>query len=218
MAKGNVAVAHEDVFSGVKYGRLNGATELTTALSALIPNHLTVNDVIFVCIGTDRSSGDSLGPLVGTFLRGIGYGNVVGTLDDPTHAVNLAERVAGLPAGKTVIAIDACLGQSSSVGLLNAHKGAIKPGAGVGKTHLPEVGDYAISGVVNVGGFMEYFVLQNTRLSVVMKLAKDITSALVNIFPLSGESRVVETEVIAIEPVKKKRGRPRKVKEALVTV
>jgi putative sporulation protein YyaC len=33
-------------------------------------------------------------------------------------------------------------------------------------------------GNVNIGGFMEYLVLQNTRLSIVMKLAETITSAI----------------------------------------
>ncbi|MFP3381143.1 DUF1256 domain-containing protein, partial [Bacillus sp. SIMBA_069] len=54
--------------------------------------------------------------------------------------------------------------------------GALKPGAGVGK-ELPPIGDASITGVVNVGGFMEYFVLQNTRLSLVMKMATQIADA-----------------------------------------
>lgn len=210
------AVAHEDVYKGAKIGRARTVEELTAALSALVPAKLTVNDVVFVCVGTDRSTGDSLGPLVGTYLSGIGYTNVVGTLDDPTHATNLDERIAGLPVGKTVIAIDAALGNVMSVGTTSVINGPLKPGAGVNKD-LPYVGDYSISSVVNVGGFMEYFVLQNTRLSLVMKLAKDITSAIVNTFPLSGASRLV-TEQTVEAPVKKKRGRPRKIKPEVAPV
>jgi hypothetical protein len=37
---------------------------------------------------------------------------------------------------------------------------------------LPEIGDLHITGVVNVSGFMEHSVLQNTRLSVVVNMAK----------------------------------------------
>lgn len=33
-------------------------------------------------------------------------------------------------------------------------------------------------GIVNVGGFMEYFVLQNTRLSLVMRMAHVIADGL----------------------------------------
>ena len=52
----------------------------------------------------------------------------------------------------------------------------IKPGAGV-KKNLPPVGDMHITGIVNLGGFMEYIVLQNTRLSLVMNMAETISSA-----------------------------------------
>jgi len=205
-----LAVANEDVYKGAKIGGLRGVDEVVTAMSALIPAHLTVNDVVFLCVGTDRSTGDAVGPFVGTYLTGLGYGNVVGTIDDPTHALNLTERIATIPKGKTVIAIDAALGKVTSVGTTSVINGPLKPGAGVDKD-LPYVGDYSISVVVNVGGFMEYVVLQNTRLSTVIKLAKDITSAIVNVFPLDGSSRQV-SEPTADEPIKKKRGRPRKIK------
>ena len=44
---------------------------------------------------------------------------------------------------------------------------------------LPEVGKMHIIGVVNVGGFMEYLVLQNTRLSLVMRMAEVISESLI---------------------------------------
>jgi putative sporulation protein YyaC len=43
---------------------------------------------------------------------------------------------------------------------------------------LPPVGHLHITAVVNVGGFMEYVVLQNTRLHVVMSQAEVIAAAL----------------------------------------
>ena len=44
-----------------------------------------------MCIGTDRSTGDSLGPLIGYKLREKGMKNarVLGTLEEPVHAMNL---------------------------------------------------------------------------------------------------------------------------------
>lgn len=48
------------------------------------------NEFIILCIGTDRSTGDALGPLVGhKLINSISkYNNVYlyGTLDDPVHA------------------------------------------------------------------------------------------------------------------------------------
>ena len=138
--------------------------------------------VVIMCIGTDRSTGDSLGPLVGTNLsEKLHIPHIYGTLNNPVHAVNLEEtlkQVTDDVAIPFIIAIDACLGHHSSVGELTFAKGSLKPGAGVNKV-LPEVGNYHITGVVNIGGFMEYFVLQNTRLALVMQMASFISLALV---------------------------------------
>ncbi|GBF11547.1 spore protease YyaC [Tepidibacillus sp. HK-1] len=138
---------------------------------------------VVVCIGTDRSTGDSLGPLVGSKLRLYDYNEkVFGTLDEPVHALNLQDTIDIIQnqyPDSGIIAIDASLGQLTSVGTIQVVNGPLKPGAGVQK-NLPEIGHFHITGIVNVGGFMEYFVLQNTRLSIVMKMADLITHAITN--------------------------------------
>src|SRR5690554_6738809 len=95
------AVASESVYDGAKIRGIKGKDELTVALLSRIPANVTAKNTVFMCIGTDRSTGDSLGPLVGMYLSGLGY-NVCGTLDDPTHAMNLADRIATLPKKKKV--------------------------------------------------------------------------------------------------------------------
>ncbi len=138
--------------------------------------------IVIVCVGTDRSTGDSLGPLVGTtlFREANPQFDLYGTLDEPVHAMNLTEtllRISRSTPRPYVIAIDACLGQVSSVGCIQIGTGPVRPGAGVNKD-LPPVGDMHMTGIVNVGGFMEYFVLQNTRLNLVMKMADIISQSL----------------------------------------
>lgn len=141
----------------------------------------TSKRLAIVCIGTDRSTGDSLGPLTGTLLsRANPTLPVYGTLDDPVHAANLEEKISLINQELNdpfIIAIDACLGQTESVGYLSLKEGSLKPGTGVNKD-LPEVGDMNLVGIVNVGGFMEYFVLQNTRLSLVMDIAELMCAAI----------------------------------------
>lgn len=138
--------------------------------------------LVVVCVGTDRSTGDALGPLTGHKLRTMlsGAAAVYGTLEEPVHAGNLAERMTEIqrrhPA-HAFLAVDACLGSLENVGTICIGQGALRPGAGVNKV-LPPVGDLHITGVVNVGGFMEYFVLQNTRLHLVMRMATVISEAL----------------------------------------
>lgn len=170
--------------------------QLVKAIAQTFPVHRPANKFVFFCVGTDRSTGDSLGPIVGTFLEEAGY-KVIGTLENPAHAENLSERINEIPPESVVIGIDACLGMLSSIGKIRVDSGPVKPGAGVGKT-LPPVGDYHIIGVVNTGGFMEYFVLQNTRLSLVMDMAKKIVSAIQTAIPICQGNKEVAA---AIEPL-----------------
>ena len=160
-------------------------------------------EVVFVCIGTDRSAGDSYGPFVGFklkqtfFLRKYTHVAVYGCLDHPVHAKNLAETVQTIKERYTnplIIAIDACLGASQNIGTVVLQQGAMKPGSGVQK-ELPPIGDYHISGIVNVGGFLPLQVLQGTRLALVYKMANKtadfITRALVELEYEKKKTRVV---------------------------
>lgn len=139
--------------------------------------------IIILCIGTDRSTGDCLGPLVGYKLSiAMKRENIIiyGTLDKPVHAKNLKEtmdQIANKYPNSFTIAIDASLGSMERIGYITVGEGPLKPGAGVNK-NLPRVGDMYISGIVNFGGFMEYLILQNTRLSLVMKMANIISSGI----------------------------------------
>lgn len=152
--------------------------------------------IVFVCIGTDRSTGDSLGPLVGSFLeeKDVTSFHVYGTLDEPIHAVNLGERLKEIELkhhDPYIIGIDACLGRMKNVGVIQVGNGPVKPGAGVNK-ELPAVGDIHITGIVNVSGFMEFFVLQNTRLNLVMKMAKTIANGIYQASILHSTGRLQE--------------------------
>lgn len=159
---------------------------LTARLGELLDKVPASRPIIVMCIGTDRSTGDSLGPLIGTLLGKsdiTGY-KLYGTLEQPVHAMNLQQTLTDVQAAYTnpyIIAVDACLGQQTSVGTIQIGTGPMKPGAGVNK-QLPAVGDLHITGIVNVGGFMEYLVLQNTRLSLVMDMAEVIAASIQRCF------------------------------------
>lgn len=139
-------------------------------------------EVIIVCIGTDRATGDSLGPLIGYKLKNLKYDKVklYGNLEDPVHAKNLQEvldTIQKLHPRALVIAIDACLGSMSKVGYITIGEGSIRPGAGVQK-ELPPIGHIHITGIVNFSSLMNMVILQNTRLSLVMKIADTISSGI----------------------------------------
>jgi putative sporulation protein YyaC len=136
-------------------------------------------DVVFACIGTDRSTGDALGPLVGQRLLRLGFParSVVGTLEEPLHALNLRDRMLPVlerPDRPLVVAVDAALGPSTGVGTVHLRSGGLLPGQGVGKD-LPQVGELAITATVNIqAGAMDVQILQSTRLFVVQELAEMI--------------------------------------------
>lgn len=158
--------------------------EFKNLFSELISKHYTKGkEIIFLCIGTDRATGDSLGPLIGYKLSRLNTNkniHVYGTLENPVHAQNLsetAEEIYKKFSNPFVIAIDACLGTASHIGNITLGEGALKPGAGVNK-ELPAVGDMSITGIVNLGGLMDSAILQSTRLSIVMKMADIITNGI----------------------------------------
>lgn len=162
----------------------NSAYELGLALSALIKKHVLYNkDIIFLCIGSDRATGDSLGPIIGYKLsKYIKLPNfhIYGTLEHPVHAKNLKDTIATIYEKHNdafIIAIDASLGKSDHIGYITLGEGPLKPGAGVDKD-LPEVGDLFITGIVNFSGVLDHMLLQTTRLNVVMSLADQICLAI----------------------------------------
>lgn len=155
---------------------------LVNRLSSLLKDIPPNRPIVIVCIGTDRSTGDSLGPLIGTSLSKYRspHFSIYGTLEEPVHAMNLDDTLMEINRKHHqpfIVGIDACLGQVASVGCIQVGEGPVRPGAGVNKD-LPPVGDIHITGIVNVGGFMEYFVLQNTRLHLVMKMSEIISAGL----------------------------------------
>ncbi|MEH7457244.1 spore protease YyaC [Bacillus pseudomycoides] len=159
--------------------------EASETISNFLLSHIPIKlniPLILICIGTDRSTGDALGPLVGTKLEQMEIQNfqVFGTLDEPVHALNLEDKIQNIQTSipnSFIIAIDACLGKSQNIGSITIGKGPSKPGAAMNKK-LPAVGELHIHGIVNLNGFMEFFVLQNTRLSLVMKMADVISQSI----------------------------------------
>lgn len=139
-------------------------------------------EVLFLCIGTDRSTGDSLGPLIGYKLkeRGMKNARVLGTLEEPVHAMNLPlcmEQLRERCPDALVVAVDASVGSAEHVGYVTLGQGPLKPGLGVSKD-LDAVGDLFITGIVGSVRNGDPLMLQSVRLSVVMRLADCISRSI----------------------------------------
>ncbi len=138
-------------------------------------------EIVVICIGSDRATGDALGPIVGHFLAMQQKNfHLYGTLESPVHAKNLEAALAFIHSAhpnSIIIAVDASLGIAEHVGYITVGEGALAPGVGVSKS-LPSVGDLFITGIVNLSGFGGQMLLQTTRLNLVMNLADFICQGL----------------------------------------
>jgi len=140
-------------------------------------------DIIFLCIGSDQSLGDSLGPLVGTMLKeqNVPY-HVYGTLEKPINAFHIESAIKEIKLRykKTlIISVGACLGEQNQVGYMFLRKGPLVQGDSLNGI-VPIVGDYHFSGVVNyIDPLPTKQFLNDTRLYTIMNLARTIVNIIV---------------------------------------
>ena len=141
------------------------------ALRKIIP--YGENMPVILCIGSDLSVGDSLGPMCGTKikdkLRGLNC-FVYGTLARPitAHEVKyMNEFMKSTHPGSPVIAIDAAVGSSGDIGLIKLSRGGLRPGSGANKS-LARVGDASIAEKT----LFNFSILTATRLNIVYRMAE----------------------------------------------
>lgn len=162
---------------------MNNVKDIYKSLRVLVKDNIdNDNDIIILNIGTDRSTGDCLGPLVGSNLEKSKLKKLLyfGTIDNPIHGGNLDEAREMLSTkypNAFIIAVDAGLGDFDSIGSTFVRNRPLRPGAGV-KKDLGNIGDVSVVGVVNIGGYLQEEVLKSTRLSTVVRMSNDITDAI----------------------------------------
>ena len=139
-------------------------------------------DTIVVCVGTKKVWWDKLAPMVGTLLKNNNFPlEVMGTMKDNVHAINLKERVDSIEKGRNIIAIDSAVGNRDGLGQVKIGNVPLHPGAGVDK-ELISVGDCSILGVsieksrANFWNYYEYGTKEEE--SMVKDMAFTIVDAL----------------------------------------
>ncbi|MEH7417575.1 spore protease YyaC [Neobacillus drentensis] len=151
--------------------------KLADKLTEVLSN--TQKEVIFLGVGSDRSTGDSFGPMVGSMLKKkeIPF-PIYGTIEEPVHALNLKKILQEITLqhnGPFIVGIDACLGDESQIGLIILNEGSFIPGNALNK-RLPSVGDFHMKAIVNyLDPISPVQSLSSTRLHTVIKLAEIMT-------------------------------------------
>lgn len=179
-----------DTKAPVNYFAIDNKKNLN-AFSKELQNKFSMTEAdrpfVFLCIGSDRATGDSLGPLVGQRLfdalkKAPKKAAVYGTLYQTVHAGNLASTLTEIQNRfyhPYVIAIDASLGISEHVGYVTLGNGSLRPGIGVSHS-LPAAGDIHITGIVNHTTPNNHLTLQTTNLLTVMELAGFIAEGILH--------------------------------------
>ncbi len=167
-------------------------SDFSERLISFVRDFFKKNDpcpILFLCIGSDRITGDSLGPLIGYKLEqrlldpaaaGCVPYQVLGTLSRPVHALNLRSTLGSLSRIKApylTIAVDAAVGSLDSVGSITLSNRPLTPGEGVNHA-LPSVGQISVTGIISDENSKLPFHLQNIRLYAVMQLAECIYQGL----------------------------------------
>lgn len=151
------------------------------ALKKIIP--ASDNAPVILCIGSDLSVGDSLGPVTGTKLKEkLSNLNcyVYGTLSKPITAHEIKymnEFLRCTHPESPVIAVDAAVGLAGDIGLIKVARRGIKPGSGANKK-LSKVGDVSVMGIIAERSVFNYSLFSSTRLNVVYTMSEIISDGI----------------------------------------
>ncbi len=152
---------------------------------------------IFICIGSDLVLGDSLGPLVGTFLKKKKVQSYVyGTLNFPITAkeVEYARTyLKQMHPDSIAIAIDAAIGDAGDIGLIKVINKGLNPGLGVDK-NLGTVGELSIIGVVAEKSLKNYNLFNLTRLNLIYKMSEKIADGIEKYIQYLNSAKYFETK------------------------
>lgn len=149
-------------------------------------------ELVFICIGTDRMTGDCFGPIVGSKLNELlkNYNifniNIYGSLEENicyTNIEKVIETIKDRHPNACIIVIDAALSKKENIGKIFVSKEKTMLGKGLNKNRI-EIGDLSIKAVVGKNNKLPYYnftVLQNVSLNVVIRMASIVAEGIVEI-------------------------------------
>ena len=152
----------------------------------------TIDHIVFLCIGTDRITGDSFGPFVGYRLEERLKNNfypeikIIGTLEHTVSAKNIQNTLKKIEQeipNPCIVAIDAALSCKENVGKIVVTEGAMQLGKSLRKEGM-QVGDISIKGVVAKDYKIpssNLKILQNTPLHMVVEMAETVANGIYHV-------------------------------------
>ena len=153
-------------------------------------NKLEISKLIFLCIGTDRITGDSFGPLVGYKLKNLFYGKknieVIGDLENAVNLLNIEKIIDNIYSEYEIpflIAIDAAVSNKTQIGKIVVSNSKMNA-AGIFINKKILVGDISIKGVVSKdlrNSECNVRLLQNVPLNLIMNMADCVAQGICDV-------------------------------------
>lgn len=137
---------------------------------------------VIICIGSDKISGDCVGPLTGVALReklNI-KAFVYGTTENAVHGKNLAAYLAFIQSvhqNNPIIAVDACMSDCHRAGEIKVIKGGVHPQRALTRRKNP-VGNLGVLAVVSKTSANPLSALMSVAIDDVEKLSNKVAFAL----------------------------------------
>lgn len=151
-----------------------------------VKNQKEYLEVTFLCVGTDRITGDCFGPLVGTklieLLKEYNYSNIniYGSLSQNLSYENINEILKNINDKSVIIVIDAALSKEENIGKIFVQESKTILGKGLEKNKI-EIGDISVKSVVAKDykiAKCNFKALQNISLNGVMTLSNIVSEGI----------------------------------------
>lgn len=151
------------------------------------------DEIIFLCVGTDRITGDCFGPLVGTKLNCLlekhNYSNIniYGNLEKNISYTNVENILKDINNKGILIVVDSALSKKDNIGQIFIKNGKTTLGRGLGKSKI-EIGDISIKAVIAKDSKIPTYnfkLLQNISLNSVMNMADVVANGIYEVIKIN---------------------------------
>lgn len=147
------------------------------------------SNIVFLCIGTDRIKGDSIGPIIGSKIKKMEneYIKIYGTLEknlDFSNAKHVIDEVYNIYNNPFIITIDAALCKENKVGKIYLNSGHIKIGKALDKSisFYSNINIKCIVGIYNETQTINNIdILKNANIDNIIKMSDIVSKGIVNI-------------------------------------
>ena len=153
-------------------------------------NNVEISKFFFLCIGTDRVTGDSFGPLVGYKLKYL-LGNkknieILGNLNSIIcrhNILKILNEIKSKYENPFIVAIDAAISSKKTIGTIVISGNSMKVGSSLNKENI-YAGDMSIKGIVsrdlNIPKY-NFKLLQNTSLNLIMNMSNLVAKGIYDV-------------------------------------